>query len=97
MKITDGIGYHSMLVDHLLSTYSCIHSSTISPKRGINTYYPIDYHDIDFVRMTGVYQGMLYTGYIGLGCVGLFFMLGCVGHFVSALFIRRIYRGIKID
>lgn len=43
------------------------------------------------------YAGVSFFGYTGLVCVGLFLVLGCVGHHVSEIFVKRIYRGIRLE
>jgi hypothetical protein len=47
--------------------------------------------------MMGLVNDERYFGYMGLGCFGMFLMLGCVGHVVAGIFIRRIYSNVKID
>ncbi|KAI8086354.1 uncharacterized protein BX664DRAFT_359893 [Halteromyces radiatus] len=48
-------------------------------------------------KMTGLFQTSFYFGYTALFSLGLFFMLGSVGHFSASLFVRRIYQNVKID
>ncbi|KAI8333110.1 hypothetical protein BC941DRAFT_435122 [Chlamydoabsidia padenii] len=48
-------------------------------------------------KMTGMFQTSFYFGYTALLSLGLFFMLGSIGHFSANLFVRRIYQNVKID
>jgi len=48
-------------------------------------------------KMTGLFQTVFYFGYTTLLCFALFLITGSVGYWATNLFIRRIYRNIKID
>ncbi|KAL0081447.1 hypothetical protein J3Q64DRAFT_1697142 [Phycomyces blakesleeanus] len=48
-------------------------------------------------RMTGLFQISFYFGYTALLSLGMFFMLGYVGHTFATIFVRRIYQSVKID
>ena len=42
-------------------------------------------------------QATYYFGYMFLACLGAFFMLGAVGFLASFVFVRRIYKNLKLD
>ncbi|PRP81869.1 hypothetical protein PROFUN_08733 [Planoprotostelium fungivorum] len=48
-------------------------------------------------HMTGTLQSSFYFAYMLLVCFFFFVMLGTVGFYSSLIFVRRIYRGLKID
>jgi len=48
-------------------------------------------------KMYGLFQTSWYFGYMGLACLGIFVMLGTIGHLTANMFIRRIYSNVKID
>ena len=47
--------------------------------------------------MSGFMQAAFFFGYNGLACYAFFLMLGAVGFRASHLFVRHIYRAIKIE
>jgi len=47
--------------------------------------------------MSGALQSSFYFAYMLLVCFFFFIMLGTVGFFASLVFVKRIYRGLKID
>lgn len=47
--------------------------------------------------MTGFLQTCFYFGYMGLFCLALFLMCGSVGNLGATLFVKKIYRNIKVD
>ena len=47
--------------------------------------------------MTGFFQTSYYFGYTALISLGMFCMLGFVGHSAASLFVRKIYQNVKID
>ncbi|KAI8823608.1 uncharacterized protein EV422DRAFT_361721 [Fimicolochytrium jonesii] len=55
------------------------------------------YYFVTKTKMHGFFQTTWYFGYIGLLCVGLFLLLGTVGHWAADKFVSRIYRNVKID
>ncbi|KAI7901106.1 uncharacterized protein BX663DRAFT_457194 [Cokeromyces recurvatus] len=48
-------------------------------------------------KMTGMFQTSFYFGYTALLCLGIFCMLGFVGHTIASQFVRKIYQNVKID
>ena len=50
-----------------------------------------------YIRMTGFFQTSYYFGYTALISLGMFCMLGFVGHSAASLFVRKIYQNVKID
>ena len=48
-------------------------------------------------KMTGFFQTAFYFGYTAMFCLGLGIMCGALGYLGSAIFVRRIYRNIKVD
>ncbi|CAO3588445.1 unnamed protein product [Absidia cylindrospora] len=55
------------------------------------------YYFFTKTKMTGMFQTSFYFGYTALLSLGLFFMLGAIGHFSANLFVKRIYQNVKID
>jgi len=58
--------------------------------------YAIFYYKFSTL-MYGVLQSSFYFAYMLLVCFFFFIMLGTVGFYASLVFVRRIYRGLKID
>jgi len=58
--------------------------------------YAILYYKFN-TMMSGVLQSSFYFAYMLLVCFFFFVMLGTVGFYASLVFVRRIYRGLKID
>jgi len=48
-------------------------------------------------KMTGLLQISYYYGYMGLFCVALSLMCGSIGTWGATLFVKKIYRNVKID
>jgi transmembrane 9 superfamily protein 3 len=48
-------------------------------------------------QMTGLLQVSFYFGYMFLFCLSLFFMCGAVGTWGATIFVKKIYRDVKID
>lgn len=48
-------------------------------------------------RMTGFFQISFYFGYLAIFCVGLAATCGYIGFAGTDLFVKRIYRSVKID
>jgi transmembrane 9 superfamily protein 3 len=48
-------------------------------------------------QMTGLLQISFYFGYTFLFCVALFLMTGTIGSWGANVFVRKIYRDVKID
>ncbi len=48
-------------------------------------------------RMTGMFQTSFYFGYTAILSLGMFCMLGFVGHTAAIQFVRKIYQNVKID
>ncbi|KAI8328676.1 hypothetical protein BD560DRAFT_451683 [Blakeslea trispora] len=55
------------------------------------------YYFMAKTKMTGMFQTSFYFGYSALLSLGMFFMLGFVGHTASSMFVRKIYQNVKID
>jgi transmembrane 9 superfamily protein 3 len=48
-------------------------------------------------KMTGFFQTAFYFGYTAMFCLGLSTMCGAVGYLGALAFVRRIFRGLKVD
>eukprot|EP00760_Papus_ankaliazontas_P011533 PhM_4_TR14837/c0_g1_i1/m.12118/K17087/TM9SF3; transmembrane 9 superfamily member 3 len=48
-------------------------------------------------RMSGFFMMAFYFSYMSMFCVGIGIMCGSVGYAAASLFVRRIYRFVKID
>lgn len=48
-------------------------------------------------QMTGMLQTSFYFGYTALFCISLFLMCGAIGSWGAGIFVRKIYRNVKID
>lgn len=48
-------------------------------------------------QMTGLLQVSFYFGYMFLFSLTLFFMCGTLGSWGAGMFVRKIYRDVKID
>ena len=48
-------------------------------------------------EMTGLLQTAYFFGYMLLFCVGLYLMCGTIGSWGAGIFVRKIYRNVKID
>ena len=55
------------------------------------------YYFVAKTKMEGLLQTSYYFGYTSLLCLGLGAACGCIGYCGCAVFVRRIYAGIKID
>jgi len=47
--------------------------------------------------MSGFFQTAFYFGYMGMFCFGLFLLCGSMGFIGTSVFVRRIYRNIKVE
>ncbi|KAI9310001.1 hypothetical protein BX666DRAFT_1871670 [Dichotomocladium elegans] len=75
---------------HWLSFMTCASTS-------VYVYIYSFYYFFAKTKMTGMFQTSFYFGYTALISLGLFCMLGFVGHSAASLFVRRIYQNVKID
>jgi transmembrane 9 superfamily protein 3 len=48
-------------------------------------------------KMSGLLQISFFVGYNLVFCLGLGIMCGALGHLAAAAFVRRIFRGVKVD
>jgi len=48
-------------------------------------------------KMSGFFQTVFYFGYMGMFCLGLAIFCGAVGFLGTSVFVKRIYRNVKID
>jgi len=48
-------------------------------------------------QMTGMLQVSFYFGYMFLFCVALFLMCGTIGTWGASVFVRKIYKDVKVD
>ena len=67
---------------------------------GSTAFYVFLYSVYYFVvktNMTGFLQTCFYFGYMCLFCLAMFLLCGTIGSFGSMVFIKRIYRNIKVD
>ncbi|CEG80626.1 hypothetical protein RMATCC62417_14930 [Rhizopus microsporus] len=55
------------------------------------------YYFMTKTRMTGLFQTSFYFGYTAILSLGMFCMLGFVGHTAASKFVRKIYQNVKID
>ncbi|KAI9266009.1 hypothetical protein BY458DRAFT_512830 [Sporodiniella umbellata] len=55
------------------------------------------YYFMAKTKMTGLFQTSFYFGYSAILSLGLFCMLGFVGHLAASKFVRKIYQNVKID
>eukprot|EP01104_Vermistella_antarctica_P005045 TRINITY_DN1545_c0_g1_i1.p1 TRINITY_DN1545_c0_g1~~TRINITY_DN1545_c0_g1_i1.p1 ORF type:complete len:584 (-),score=138.20 TRINITY_DN1545_c0_g1_i1:296-2047(-) len=58
--------------------------------------YSIYYYSAK-TNMSGLMQMSFYFGYMSILCVGLFVLCGTIGYLGTSVFVRRIYRNVKID
>eukprot|EP01117_Protostelium_nocturnum_P020659 TRINITY_DN9402_c0_g1_i1.p1 TRINITY_DN9402_c0_g1~~TRINITY_DN9402_c0_g1_i1.p1 ORF type:complete len:595 (-),score=198.20 TRINITY_DN9402_c0_g1_i1:66-1850(-) len=73
------------------------HSFLNGGSTGLFIYaYAIFYFNYS-TMMTGALQSSFYFSYMLLVCLFFFVMLGTVGFYASLIFVKRIYRGLKID
>ncbi|CAO3589718.1 unnamed protein product [Absidia cylindrospora] len=75
---------------HWVSFMSCASTS-------IYIYLYATYYFFTKTKMTGTFQTSFYFGYTGLLCLGMFCMLGFVGHTAGHWFVKKIYQNVKID
>ncbi|KAG2219379.1 hypothetical protein INT45_006087 [Circinella minor] len=75
---------------HWLSFMTCASTS-------IYVYIYSIYYFFAKTKMTGFFQTSYYFGYTALISLGMFCMLGFVGHSAASLFVRKIYQNVKID
>ncbi|CDS07558.1 hypothetical protein LRAMOSA01507 [Lichtheimia ramosa] len=75
---------------HWLSFMTCASTS-------LYVYLYSVYYFFAKTKMTGMFQTSFYFGYTALIALGMFCMLGFVGHSAATLFVRRIYQNVKID
>ena len=61
---------------------------------GYLLFYATDLFSIKS-KMSGWLPWSIYFGYIGLGCLGLFLLLGSMGHFAANCFLRYVYTNLK--
>jgi transmembrane 9 superfamily protein 3 len=48
-------------------------------------------------KMSGFFQTMFYFGYVMMFCIGLGILCGATGFIGTSMFVKRIYRNVKID
>jgi len=48
-------------------------------------------------KMTGLLQTSFYFGYMFMFCFALFLLCGSIGHAGASIFVKKIYRNIKVD
>ncbi|KAI7871697.1 hypothetical protein BDF14DRAFT_1954399 [Spinellus fusiger] len=75
---------------HWVSFMTCASTSAYIYLYSIYYYY-------SKTKMTGFFQTSFYFGYTAILALGMFFMLGYVGHSSASLFVRKIYQSVKID
>ncbi|KAI8579681.1 hypothetical protein K450DRAFT_241002 [Umbelopsis ramanniana AG] len=75
---------------HWMSFLTCASTSAY-------IYIYATYYFFSRTRMTGLFQASFYFGYTGLVCLGMFCLLGAVGHWATSQFVRKIYQNVKID
>ncbi|KAG2172675.1 hypothetical protein INT43_000022, partial [Umbelopsis isabellina] len=75
---------------HWMSFLTCASTSAY-------IYLYATYYFFTRTRMTGFFQTSFYFGYTGLVCLGMFCLLGAVGHYATSQFVRKIYQNVKID
>ncbi|GAB5591834.1 hypothetical protein Unana1_06734 [Umbelopsis nana] len=75
---------------HWMSFLTCASTSAY-------IYIYATYYFFSRTRMTGFFQTSFYFGYTGLVCLGMFCLLGAVGHWATTQFVRKIYQNVKID
>ncbi|EPS65883.1 hypothetical protein M569_08888, partial [Genlisea aurea] len=59
-------------------------------------FYSVYYYHVK-TKMSGFFQTSFYFGYTLMFCLGLGILCGAVGYLGSDLFVKRIYRNIKLD
>jgi len=59
-------------------------------------FYSIYYFFVK-TKMSGFFQTAFYFGYMLMFCFGLFILCGSIGFIGTSVFVRRIYRNVKID
>ncbi|KAI8881538.1 hypothetical protein K501DRAFT_222737 [Backusella circina FSU 941] len=75
---------------HWVSFMTCASAS------GYIYLYSIYYYVVK-TKMTGMFQTSFYFGYTALLALGMFCMLGFIGHTAASQFVRKIYQNVKID
>ncbi|ORY90520.1 hypothetical protein BCR43DRAFT_567041 [Syncephalastrum racemosum] len=75
---------------HWLSFMTCASTS-------VYVYLYSVYYFFAKTKMTGMFQTSYYFGYTALLALGMFCMLGFIGHSAANLFVRKIYQNVKID
>lgn len=55
------------------------------------------YYFLYKTQMTGLLQVSYYFGYMSLFCFALFLMCGTIGSWGATIFVKKIYRNVKID
>ncbi|KAI8091041.1 uncharacterized protein B0P05DRAFT_485514 [Gilbertella persicaria] len=90
----------------IVSTYFLLNSEdhrwhwvsfmTCASTAGYVYLYSIYYFMVK-TKMTGMFQTSFYFGYTALLSLGMFCMLGFVGHVAAGQFVRKIYQNVKID
>ncbi|ORX51331.1 hypothetical protein DM01DRAFT_1324505 [Hesseltinella vesiculosa] len=75
---------------HWLSFMSCASTS-------VYIYVYAAYYYYSKTKMNGVFQTSFYFGYTALSCLGMFCLLGFVGHSSGSWFVKKIYQNVKID
>ncbi|KAI8929878.1 Endomembrane protein 70-domain-containing protein [Entophlyctis helioformis] len=89
----------------IIATYFLLNSEdhrwhwTIFASSGSTAVYIFLYSIYYFnsvTRMYGVFQTVWYFGYTALTCFSLFCMLGSVGYWTAARFVRSIYSNVKV-
>ncbi|KAG2201812.1 hypothetical protein INT47_004369 [Mucor saturninus] len=90
----------------IVSTYFLLNSEdhrwhwvsfmTCASAAGYIYLYSIYYFMVK-TKMTGMFQTSFYFGYTAILSLGMFCMLGFIGHTAAIQFVRKIYQNVKID
>ncbi|KAI8641398.1 hypothetical protein BD408DRAFT_346224 [Parasitella parasitica] len=90
----------------IVSTYFLLNSEdhrwhwvsfmTCASTAGYVYLYSIYYFTVK-TKMTGMFQTSFYFGYTAILSLGMFCMLGFIGHAAAIQFVRKIYQNVKID
>ncbi|KAI8073117.1 hypothetical protein BC940DRAFT_103459 [Gongronella butleri] len=75
---------------HWLSFMSCASTA-------LYVYLYATYYYFTKTKMSGTFQTSFYFGYTALLCLGMFCLLGFVGHSSGNWFVKKIYQNVKID
>lgn len=69
----------------------------INRSTGFFIYAYAIYFYFERSEMSGLLQGSFFFPYMGLVCYFFFLMLGSVGFYSSLIFVKQIYKNLKID